>query len=94
MTDALVAGETWRRQINIADATGPVDPTDVTAVMCPEIRLTLEHPDVGVFVVSLTESETAHLPSGDTPWELWGRVGADLLCLTRQSVRVWSGCGP
>ena len=33
------AGETWRRQVNVSDGTGPVDPTDVTAVLCPEVPI-------------------------------------------------------
>ena len=41
MTDTIHPGETWRRTVTISDGTGPVDPTEMTAVLCPEIPMTV-----------------------------------------------------
>ena len=95
MSDTLIAGATWRRQITITDANGqPVDPTDITAVLCPETRMTVTQLAPGDYEISLTEAETAPLEAGQSHWNLWGRIGSDMALITNQSITVYTPCGP
>ena len=94
MTDTIHQGETWRRTVTISNGVDPIDPTDLTAVMCPETRLAIAQLGPGSYEVSLTEDETAALWPGATHWELWGRLGADLSRLAGQPVTVVESCGP
>ncbi len=94
MTDTIHPGETWRRTVTISDGDGPVDPTEMTAVLCPEIPMTVTTLSTGLHEVSLTEAQTEVLVPGPTRWELWGRVGSDMLLITHQGVEVEEVCGP
>ena len=94
MIDSVYAGATWRRTVNLADANGPVDPTDITAVLCPEIRMTVNRLSVGMYELELTEDQTGPLTTGETHWEMWGRIGADMAMITRQPLYVLESCGP
>jgi len=94
MNDTIHPGATWRRTVTISDDDGPVDPTEMTAVLCPEIPMTVTTLSPGLHEVSLTEAETADLVPGPTRWELWGRVGSDMLLITAQYVEVDEVCGP
>ena len=94
MTDTIHPGETWRRTVTISDDTGPVDPTEMTAVLCPEIPMTVTTLETGLHEVSLTEEQTAVLIPGPTRWELWGRVGSDMLLIVAQGAEVTEVCGP
>ena len=94
MSDTITAGATWRRTVTISDANGPVDPTDITAVLCPETQLTVTRLAAGSYEVSLSETDTATLDTGPSQWNLWGRIGADMTLITVQAVTVYRACGP
>ena len=93
-SDTVFRGETWRRQVAVSDANGPVDPTDVTAVLCPEVRMSVTRLSAGLFEVALTEMQTATLSTGEHRWEFWGRVGSDMTRITWQYLTVADSCGP
>ena len=94
MSGTIHTGATWRRRVMISDAYGPVDPTDVTAVLCPEARPTVTRLAAGDYELSMTEAETADLPAGQSHWELWGRVDTDLMVIATEYVTIIEVCGP
>jgi len=94
MSDTIYPGATWRMMITISDDDGPVDPTDMTAVMCPDVELTVTPVATGEYEIGLDEAATALLEPGGARWEFWGRVGPDLLLIASRGVTVAEVCGP
>jgi hypothetical protein len=92
--DQIWQATTWRRRVVITDELdAPVDPTDLLAVLCAETPITVTQNGPGDYYVTLTDVETAALVAGSTHWEMFGRVGSDVMLLVRENVRVETTCG-
>jgi hypothetical protein len=94
MIDTLWIGTTWRRQVTIVDGAGaPVVPDPIVACLCPETPLTVDTTaSPGVYLVTLAATASAGLTAGTTHWELLGQIGADVVMITRQDIRLVATC--
>jgi hypothetical protein len=93
MMDVIYQGTTWRRTVDISDDLGnPVDPTSMTAVLCPSTPITVTQLAPGQYDLSLNESTTATLLLGTTQWEFYGRVNSDLVPLVIRRALIEQTC--
>lgn len=93
MIDTLWIGTTWRRRVTIHDdTTAPIDPDPIAATLCPETPLTVTKITAGVYDVSLDATTSADLCEGSTHWDMVGVIGADVVMLTRQDIRLLAVC--
>jgi hypothetical protein len=92
--DVIHTGATWHRQVTITGDDGsPVDPTSMVATVCPATPATVTTTSPGVYVATLTDTDTAALTPGVTSWELWGTVGSDRLQLVSERLLIADACG-